>query len=425
MNRKEFIKNAGIAFAAIPSTLQLKAESLAFHSESIPNFSDWNEIAKQFGANNNIIYLNNGTMGICPDVVLEELRKSFEMTANSGVYPANMNLLKDRLSAVLGVESKTIAITKNVTEGLNIACWGHDLKRGDEVLMTTHEHVGGCAAWLYRAKTEGIVLKTFALGATAEETLQNFKKSITSNTKIIAIPHIPCTIGQILPIKEMCSYARERGIISIIDGAHPLGMLRVNIKDLGCDYYSGCLHKWLLAPLGMGFIYIHPDKLTSTKIHNLGAYSISKFDMTAAIPQLGDGEVVNETQRFSSGTYCGPLYEASIKAIEWYESIGIDRIEKRVKELSLHLHHSLAKFKTDVKILSPIEDISRGAQTTFCITSKDAEKFIGFAKNSKYKITLRHVHEGKLNAVRVSTHYYNSEEQIDSLMEVLGDYLKS
>ena len=422
MNRKEFMKNLGLTLVGIPT---ISESDLPENPKTpIQSSSSWSEIASHFRFRKDFVYFNNGTMGISPDIVLKAIQDGFERVATEGRYPSEHDLLKKPLSKLLGVDSKTIAITKNVTEGINIACWGNALNAGDEVLMTTHEHVGGCAAWLYRVKTEGIRIRTFQLGSTAEETFSNFKKAIRSNTKIAAIPHIPCTIGQILPIKEMCQFAKEKGITTIVDGAHPLGMLRLNITDLGCDYYAGCLHKWLLAPLGMGFLYIHPDRLERTKIHNLGAYSIAKFDMTPDSPSLDLKDLVQESQRFCTGTYSGPLYEAAIKAIEWYESIGVDRVEARVKALSLQVQEGLKIYKDKVKILSPVEEISRGAQTSFSLLNGDAKKFINYVRESKYKFILRHVHEGGLDAVRVSTHYYNNETQIENLMATLGEFLK-
>lgn len=426
MNRKEFVKNAGLAFVGLPSILDAKlSEDVKIQPSLIDKNASWSEIASHFRYKKDHIYFNNGTMGLNPEVVLKAIQEGFESIALEGKYPGDHAKLKNPLAKLIGVDPKTIAITKNVTEGINIACWGNELKAGDEVLMTTHEHVGGCAAWLYRARTEGIKLKTFQLGDTAEETVSNFKKALSPKTKIVAVPHIPCTIGQILPIKEICRISKERGITTIIDGAHPLGMLRLDIADLGCDYYAGCLHKWLLAPLGMGFVYIHPDRLEKTRIFNLGAYSIGKFDMTAESPILGMDEMVKESQRYCTGTFSGPLYEASVKAIEWYEAIGVERIEKRVKELSLQVQEGLRKYNGKIKVLSPMEDISRGAQTTFSLVGREAPKFISYASESKHKFVLRHVHEGGLNGVRVSTHYYNNEKQIENLIETVGEFLKT
>ena len=420
MNRKQFITNLGLGAVSMPALLSTPWTSP--REITLPSTESWSEIQKQFLPIPNSVYMNNGTMGITPRPVLTALQEAFEEVAKAGHYSTDLLTIKERLSPLLGVDTKTIAITKNVTEGINIACWGNDLSAGDEVLMTKHEHVGVCAAWLYRAATQGIKIKTFALGDTAEETFINFKKALSPQTKIVAVPHIPCTIGQILPVKDNCTEARKRGITSIIDGAHPLGMIQFNIADLGCDYYAGCLHKWLLAPLGLGFIYIRPDRLANTKIHNMGAYGIADFDMTA--DNLVAEDLVKTTQRFSTGTFCGPLYIAAETAIDWYQAIGAERIEKRVKELSLFTQEEFQKLSQEVEILSPREEISRSAITTFRFKNKKTKDFVKFATLSKHSFTVRQVHEAKLDAIRVSTHYYNDFTQIEKLMGCVREYLK-
>lgn len=422
MNRKQFLESMGLSL--IGSSLYSQIEHPTSHTlrPMSNNHLDWKSIRKQFPLNKNYTYLNNGTMGLTPKPVLDTLNASFLSVARKGRYPQDYISLPKALARVMDAGTEdNIAITKNVTEGINIAAWAQNLKEGDEVLMTTHEHIGGCGVWLYRARYEGIKIKTFPLGSTAEMTLHHLKKALTDKTRVIAVPHIPCTIGQVLPVKEICDMARQRGITSIIDGAHPLGMLRLRIQDINPDYYVGCLHKWLLAPLGMGFIYIKSDRIPNTPIRNVGAYSLAKFDMTVENPQAHDDEIENGAGRYSSGTFCGPLYDASLKAIEWYESIGIDRIEKRVKELSLYTQNMLRSFSKDIEVLSPIEEVSRGGQTTFRYRNKDNQEFVSKIDSIK----LRHVHEANLDAIRVSTHYYNSEKEIDLLMSYIEKYLKA
>lgn len=420
MNRKQFITTLGLGAAAMPGLLEAEIK-LKTRANTFPT-KDWEQIRKQFPVLKKRTYMNNGTMGITPIPVLKALEEAFEYVANEGYYSSDVESLRKRLAPIVGADYTTLAITKNVTEGINIACWGQELKAGDEVLMTKHEHVGGCTAWLYRAKTEGIKIRTFELGKTAEATLINFKKAISPKTKVIAVPHIPCTIGQILPVKEMCAEARRLNITSIIDGAHPLGMLKFNISEIDCDYYAGCLHKWLLAPLGLGFVYIRKEKLEQTKVYNVGAYSVPGFDMTAE--NLTSEELVPSTQRFSTGTFCAPIYAAAETAIDWYQAIGIERIEKRVKELSLFTQEELEKFRNHIEILSPKEDVSRGAQTTFQFKNKNGPDFLKFAMSSKDVFVLRHVHEAKLDAIRVSTHYYNDFSQIERLMGCIAEYIK-
>jgi selenocysteine lyase/cysteine desulfurase len=422
----------------------------------------WDFIRTLFPLKSDLTFLNNGTMGITPYPVLEALNKSFHHIAENGAYPMHDGSFEENLGQILGCKGSELAITKNVSEGVNLACRAISLKKGDEVIITLHEHVGGCAAWLYRAKTEGIVLKLAALGATAEETLNNIKSVKTKNTKVIAVPHIPCTIGQVLPVNEICAWAKANGIISAIDGAHPLGMLQMNLKEMGCDYYSGCFHKWLLGPIGTGFFYASEEILSRSAIHHVAAYSVDKFDMSTTPPSMG--ELVNKTARYSYGTFPGPMYDGAKAAMQFYQKIGPALIEKRVKYLSKEVMNGLMAINDNpslkfpvIEVLTPAEDASRGAQVGFRIhehpskiassnaqvtkegtptaitamsqslvtgtsTPQASQRFCDFAR--KNNVILRYVAENNIHCVRVSTHYYNNKKDINRFFEVLQMFLK-
>jgi selenocysteine lyase/cysteine desulfurase len=422
----------------------------------------WDFIRTLFPLKSDLTFLNNGTMGITPYPVLEALNKSFHHIAENGAYPMHDGSFEENLGQILGCKGSELAITKNVSEGVNLACRAISLKKGDEVIITLHEHVGGCAAWLYRAKTEGIVLKLAALGATAEETLNNIKSVKTKNTKVIAVPHIPCTIGQVLPVNEICAWAKANGIISAIDGAHPLGMLQMNLKEMGCDYYSGCFHKWLLGPIGTGFFYASEEILSHSAIHHVAAYSVDKFDMSTAPPSMG--ELVNKTARYSYGTFPGPMYDGAKAAMQFYQKIGPALIEKRVKYLSKEVMNGLMEINDNpslkfpvIEVLTPSEDASRGAQVGFRIhehpskiassnaqvtkegtpiaitaisqslvpgtsTPQASQRFCDFAR--KNNVILRYVAENNIHCVRVSTHYYNNKKDINRFFDVLQIFLK-
>jgi len=422
----------------------------------------WDFIRTLFPLKSDLTFLNNGTMGITPYPVLEALNKSFHHIAENGAYPMHDGSFEENLGQILGCKGSELAITKNVSEGVNLACRAISLKKGDEVIITLHEHVGGCAAWLYRAKTEGIVLKLAALGATAEETLNNIKSVKTKNTKVIAVPHIPCTIGQVLPVNEICAWAKANGIISAIDGAHPLGMLQMNLKEMGCDYYSGCFHKWLLGPIGTGFFYASEEILSRSVIHHVAAYSVDKFDMSTTPPSMG--ELVNKTARYSYGTFPGPMYDGAKAAMQFYQKIGPALIEKRVKYLSKEVMNGLMEINDNpslkfpvIEVLTPAEDASRGAQVGFRIhehpskiassnaqvtkegapiaitaisqslvpgtsTPQASQRFCDFAR--KNNVILRYVAENNIHCVRVSTHYYNNKKDINRFFEVLQMFLK-
>lgn len=382
MERKHFLTlGAGLTVGGLLGKSALQSETIDGKNQSLsnqkfdlknpfpiaPNDSEnqpeqdgpyWDFIRTLFPLNPNLTFLNNGTMGITPYPVLEALNKSFHHIAENAAYPMHDGSFEENLAKILGCKGSELAITKNVSEGVNLACRAINLKKGDEVIITLHEHVGGCAAWLYRAKTEGIVLKLAALGATAEETLKNIQAVKTKNTKVIAVPHIPCTIGQVLPVNEICAWARANGIISAIDGAHPLGMLQMNLKEMGCDYYSGCFHKWLLGPIGTGFFYASEEILSRSAIHHVAAYSVDKFDMSTTPPSLG--ELVNKTARYSYGTFPGPMYDGAKAALQFYQKIGPALIEKRVKFLSKEVMNGLYAVNDNPKLKFPILD---GSQT--------------------------------------------------------------
>src|SRR5690606_14532422 len=123
------------------------------------------------------------------------------------------------------------------------------------------EHVGNALPWLNRARVDGISLKVLDLTLPLEQMLKTLESYIGKNTKVIALPHLPCTTGRVMPVKEISAMAKRKGILKFVDGAHGPGMLDIDLHDLGCDFYASCCHKWLLGPKGTGFVYIKKEHL--------------------------------------------------------------------------------------------------------------------------------------------------------------------
>jgi selenocysteine lyase/cysteine desulfurase len=204
-------------------------------------------------------------------------------------------------------------------------------------------------------------------------------------------------------------------------------MIQFNLHDMGCDYYAGCFHKWLLGPIGNGWMYIRKDLLSTTKITHVAAYSLNEFNMSAQPPMLSDP--INQASRYSYGTFNGPGLIGCQAALDLYTNIGPQKIENRVKELSKDLQNKIIDIKSQngvfLEMLTPEEDRSRGAQVGFKITSAKKDKtsggFVNYARSKK--IILRHVPENGIDCVRVSTHYYNSMEDIDLCVKTLRDYI--
>lgn len=234
--RRTFIKQtlaASIAMGAnIPNDFAVPIPSANMDEEKY-----WKQVRELFPLDKSWAYLNNGTMGPSPYPVIEAVRKGMmdgDQHANYGGWEQTHK----KIASFIGANEDEIALTHNVTEGINIYAWGLPLQKGDEVILTTHEHVGNAFPWLNRQKLHGVVLKTFSPAQTAALTLESINNLITKKTRVIAVPHIPCTQGQIFPIKEICALGKSKGVFVVVDGAHGPGMLQLNLHDMGCDAYA-------------------------------------------------------------------------------------------------------------------------------------------------------------------------------------------
>lgn len=427
-NRRDFLKKSSIGMAgilAVPAWAQLqinKAPDMP-KPELLQKNADeyWKEIRKQFSIKKPLIYLNNGTMGLSPIKVVEQVHLSMAEADDSGSYQGIEQATKS-IARFVGADADEIALTHNVTEGINIACWGLNLMPGDEVIMTTHEHVGGCVPWLLRSEKEGILLRTLDLNNTpsANDVISGIEKLITPKTRVIAVPHIPCTQGQILPVADIVKLAKSHGIFTLFDGAHGPGMLKLNLHELGCDIYTSCCHKWMLGPKGTGFVYIRKDFLEYHSPIFIGAGGDKGWDMTTQPVQFKG--IVDNAHRYFYGTQNHALFQGVTKAIEWMENIGMENIENRVRDLGSYTRKKL-ELIPEIEFLTPAEEKSRAAVNGFRLKGLTYQQVTEAA--AKENIRIRGVAEAGLNSIRVSTHVYNQKEEIDALSEVLTQLAKS
>ncbi len=420
-DRRKFIKQtAGTMLAGIALSDFAFAENQTLISSNgmkIENDDEkfWSMVRQQFPLTKDVAYLNNGTFGPSPYPVIEAVRKGMMDCDQFGNYGGWENTQK-KLGAFVGANEDEIALTHNVTDGINIACWGVPLKKGDEVIITTHEHVGNAFPWLNRQKLHGIVLRTFTPASTADETLNRISALINKKTRAIAVPHIPCTQGQVLPAKEICKLAKEKNIFSIIDGAHGPGQLMLDLHDIGCDTYASCCHKWMLGPKGTGFLYVRKDFQDTLQTYFVGGGSDNgKWNM--ALNPVVMGEYNSSAHRYYGGTQNSGLYKGVDAAIDFIDNIGLQNIHNRIKMLGSYVQQKLLEFGDKVELITPTEERSRCAVSGFRVKGIEFTKFNTMA--SENKVRIRSVAENGLNSLRVSTHIYNTKADVDQLMEVI------
>jgi selenocysteine lyase/cysteine desulfurase len=372
----------------------------------------WHQVKEYFLLEKDLHYFNTGSLGAMPKALLERLQKRLSQIAKDPERCWKMydllEPLRSKLAKFLGVLPDEIAFVRNATEAMNIIANGIRLKPGDEVIITDQEHPAGYSCWQRKVKRCGIKLIKVVLpipANSAQEILRLFEERISPRTRIISISHITYATGVVLPVRRLCRLAHEKGILVVIDGAQAVGMLNLNLKDLGCDFYAASTHKWLLAPAGTGFLYVRKRYIKDLKPNII---SFCRDRKTA--------------RKFEDlGTRNIPGILAVADAIDLQNTIGRSRIQRRIRELAKYLKEGLSRIK-GVKILSPQQKALSSGLTTFSIRRVDPEWFCGWLREN-YKISVRAIYHGRVEGIRVSTHIYNTPEQIDVLLKAIREFL--
>lgn len=219
----------------------------------------------QFLLDPEIVYLNHGSFGACPKPIFENYQhwqRELErepvqfITKKQSVY---LQHAKEALSNFIGCSAKDFFFTANPTVAINTIMRSLKLKPGDEILATDHEYGAMDKTWNFYCKQTGAkyVRQSISLPVISKETLiEEFWRGYSPKTKVIFINQISSATALIFPVKEICDRAKELGLLTIVDGAHVPGHIDLNIADLDPDFYTGTLHKWMLAPKGASFLYV-------------------------------------------------------------------------------------------------------------------------------------------------------------------------
>jgi len=424
MNRRNFMRRltGNLALtAAVAETAGVRARASMLRLEQAAGAaaSDaefWAKVRSEFLIDRHVAYMNNGTLGPTPRPVLYTLVERYQKIATD-TGPENTlegQLAEDvrkKAAAFIGADLDEVALTRNTTEGMNFVANGLDLKAGDEILMTFHEHPGGREPWKLKAKRHGVVVKEvkFPLPLNDPATVLNlFSDAITPRTKVISFSHTTYQTGTMMPAKQLTALARSKGILSLVDAAHPLGQMQLDMHDVGADFYSMSPHKWLDAPTGTGLLYMRresQDRVWPT----MGSTGWDD-------PKRGASRFDRLSQR------AWPLVLSVGAAMDFQNTIGRERIEKRVRMLHARLREKVAAVPGVTILTSPHAELSC-ALLGFSLGTVNNQAIVDtlLARHATFVRTIAY----DLNAVRVSTHHYNTEEQVDRLVEGLHDIVKN
>ncbi len=420
LDRRSFLFNtAGIAaaLAAAPRLLaQCSLEPTLPDSALYARDEDayWREVRKQFLIPADEIYLNNGTVGSSPAPVIQAVMDGYHATETMAQsdpedYPiwgyGPFNEFRDPLAAFVGATRDEIALLRNATEANNFMINGLDMKPGDEALISNQEHPSGEEPWKLKAKRYGAVIRKFEIPRplhSPADVLNRINDAITPRTRAIFVSHITTDTGVVLPIKEICALARSKGLVSMVDGAHVTGMMKLNLRDLGCDMYSSSPHKWLMAPKGSGFLYVREemqDRLWST------------------VATAGWDDPKLKAERFQRiGSSNVPSLWGFRAALDFANKIGMDRIERRNRALADYAISGMGRRGAESWTSS--DPALRCAIATFNIAPIQIYELEN-ALWKQYRIRIR---GGGPSKLRLSTPYYLQKAEIDRFLEKFDEY---
>lgn len=306
---------------------------------------------------------------------------------------------------LVGADPDDVALTQNTTHGMNLGVASLDWREGDEVLSTTTEHPG-CLAPLHALERRfGVRLNLISPPVNVEKVLE----AITPRTRLVALSHVDWTTGEVFSLREICAAARERGILTLVDGAQSVGNIPVDAPATGADMYAFTGHKWVLGPEGMGALYVRPD--CEVPSYNVGYASVaegSTFDIE------GNYELRGGARRFEASTMSPILaagFAAAAEAVHERSIEGFEEIQHRANSL-MDLLSELPR----VTLRSP-----RPAQSGLVsfeiegIEPKDAVKRL-----LEQRFVVRFI-PAPNSYVRVSTHLFNTSEELEALARAVGE----
>ncbi len=444
--RRDFLKFSAFALGFMAADI-VKADS-----EPLTDFvidPDWNtdrifrEVKSAFVLSENHTYLNIGTTGSMPLPVLDNFNqynrlvaeRPWDMGDEWGGFPYTSSLA-GQMAPQFGCDPHELILTRNTTDGMITILQGLDLREGDHIVTTHHEHIAATGPlWVlmdrYGVTVEQVQIPVLSEDLTSPEDYVDriiSAAEANSNTRLIVVSHAVYKTGAILPVARICEEASARGIVTLIDGAHCPGMLNINLHSIGCDFYAGSGHKWQCGPGGTGLLFVRDN------VVRLGEYWPDRkpgWAVMSSLPEYISFVGLQTTLQYK-GNDNYPALRALADACDFFEMIGRDRIQEWDRDLIALLRQRIQAAFPQVVIYTPeFRECTGGIlafnpfsdQTDLSILNEFRDRL-----NSEYGYVVRTTDfkvylSDKINshALRVSCHLFHDPSDIEGLVESMVD----
>jgi selenocysteine lyase/cysteine desulfurase len=288
---------------------------------------------------------------------------------------------------------------------MNFVANGLELNSGDEVITTNHEHIGGLCCWQLIAKRRNVVLTQVELPnppLDPAQALDRLLSRVSARTRVVSVSHVNFTNGLVMPVPEIIAHCRPRGIIVVVDGAHPPGLMKVDLKALDPDFYASSPHKWLFAAQGTGLLYLRSE--WRTKLW----------------PTIASGDWDNLSLGAQRLNHLGSFDESRLAgllaAVRFQQAIGPERIHARIRELRGKLI-ALLQANPRVHLKSPASDRAAAGMVSFDVAGIPALELQ--KKMGEQNIRTRVIGEYNYNWMRLSASIYNTDAQLERVAQLI------
>jgi len=425
-SRRQFL--AGTAAAAAGLTLSQAlggraeaqaasaASTAAPHRELLaggtPDNASWAKVRAHFSLAPKLTFLNNGTLGPAPDLVVQTRDYYNQLLAQDPTDNFRSKELKDvrlQLANFIHAQPGETSIAHSTTEGMNIFAHGIDWRPGDEVILGDQEHFGAVEPYQTLAQRYGIKIVTVQLPIPAQSVAQvvsAYAKAFTPRTRALVVSHVSYVTGLVAPLRELAELAHAHGALISVDGAQSFGVLPLDVVATEIDHFAGAGQKWLLAGTGTGVNFVRKD--VQDKLWPLYGYDDPSFHAAPRYERSGQLGI--------------PAALGIASALQFQLDIGKENIEARARELGRQVREGAAKIPGAI-LLSSSDPALAANINVFTLPNLPAPQTASLLAKQE-NIVIRGLVHGDVRALRVSTHIYNTPEQVDRLLEVLAKWSK-
>jgi selenocysteine lyase/cysteine desulfurase len=421
MTRRQFAGRLGTASVAalLPRPATSGPPAAADFTEAPARAGEdyWRSVREQFLMPANLAVMNAANLCPSPVAVVDAMLAATRDMDRDPSFPNRVKMNEGKettrrlLAEFLRVTPEEIVITRNTSEASNLVSSGLDLKPGDEVLLFSDNHPSNLEAWKVKAKRFGYTVKVIDQvnpHPGDEYYLDAFTRQMTASTKVLGFTHLTSTVGDLFPAAELCRRARERGVLTLVDGAQSMGLLDVDLSEMQPDFYAASGHKWPCGPKEVGVLYVN------RRVHERLWPSI-----VSAYPGA-----VGLSKTFESfGQRDEPAIIALGEALRIQTRIGRKAIAARSRELTAALIGGLRRID-GVRLWTSTEAGRSVAVVSFQPAGLDVPK-LAAALYEKDRIAGAPRLGPDRGGLRFSPHFYNLHAEVERTVAAVRGYVKT